>query len=110
MTAQRSVEPLPRTRSWRRHVRETVIARRRRLFLILWDGMSTLFAKPGRFSKYNGACSCGLCDVHKQSCNEKYYETQAVRRGASQGEIAAALGDEPARGAGARPGARFRSS
>lgn len=93
MTGQISAMPMPRTRSWRRHVRKTVIARRRRLFMIVWGGGSTLFAKPGRFSKYNGACSCGLCDVHKQGCNAKYHEAEAMRRGASRGEIVAALGE-----------------
>jgi hypothetical protein len=66
MIAQTSAKSTSRTRSWRRHVRKTLIARRRCLFMIVWGGGSTLFAKPGRFSKYNGACSCGLCDVHKQ--------------------------------------------
>lgn len=64
---------LNRNRSWRRAVRATWIARRRRR---LW--WSEILA-PGKLAKW-GPCSCGLCDPHASPKDTAQYRELELSR------------------------------
>lgn len=41
--------------------------------------------EPGRLAKWNGCCSCEICDCHKGWSQRDYREKEAARRGGAFG-------------------------
>lgn len=64
------------TRDERRAIRIRTIQRRLKRLFWLRDGIR----HPSIFAKYNGVCSCGLCDCHKQSGQADYRRLEEARR------------------------------
>ena len=65
-----------RSRSYRRHHRERVIAKRISIARNMQYGQDFFVngwgSQPGRFDTYNFTCDCGMCRLQKQ----KYRQTR----------------------------------
>lgn len=60
-----------RTRAYYRWQRRRWIKKRTRLFRSLWSGAGEMVKRNrGRFSKWNGVCSCNVCRDEKYARNE----------------------------------------